>query len=167
MTIGRPLSFTPEVGAEICSRMTEGETLRQICRDERMPAKSNVMRWLYMAGEPNAVPELVRFRDQYATARQELLEHWADEIIEISDDGSNDWMERETKRGTIVRVFDHEHASRSKLRVDTRRWLMSKLGARKYGQKIEITTPQGAPLQVVNLTKDEFTDLAKQLTADV
>jgi hypothetical protein len=62
-----------------------GESLREICRDEDMPDKSTVMRWLALHQE---------FRDQYAGAREAQADYYAEEIIEISDDGSNDWMLR-------------------------------------------------------------------------
>lgn len=122
--IGRPLSFTQAVGDEVCLRLSSGESLRQICRDDHMPCKEAVNKW---------VQSLPSFATQYAEARAALLDRWAEEIIEISDDGTNDWVERETKRGRVVILCDHEHVNRSRLRVDTRKWLLSKLNPRKYG----------------------------------
>jgi hypothetical protein len=136
---GRPSIFTQELAAEICRRISEGESLRQVCRDESMPSTTTVMRWARTDAD---------FRKQYAQAREDLLEHWAEEINEISDDGSNDWMDRELANGHIERVLDHEHVSRSKLRVDTRKWLLSKLAPRVYGDRgsLELTGKDGAPL---------------------
>jgi hypothetical protein len=76
------------------------------------------------------------FREQYAKAREALLEHWAEEITEIADDGSNDWMERSEKKGGGYEA-NGEHIQRSRLRVDTRKWLLSKLAAKKYGDRVE------------------------------
>lgn len=125
---GRPSSYTDETAAIICERIANGQSLREVCRDEAMPGKSTVMRWL---GEREA------FRDQYARAREAQADYWADEILEISDDGSNDWMKRQHGDDDPVEVPNHEHISRSKLRVDSRKWLMSKLAPKKYGDRVE------------------------------
>lgn len=125
--MGRPSSFTQETADTICLRMSEGESLREICRDESMPSTASVMRWAH-ANEA--------FREQYARAREDLLEHWAEEINEIADNGSNDWMKRSEKKGGGYEV-NGEHIARSRLRVDTRKWLLSKLAAKKYGDRVE------------------------------
>lgn len=141
---GRPSSYTPKAGEELCRRIVEGETLRQICADEHMPDKSTVHRWLLNVADKT----LDDFRDQYARAREAQMDHYADEIIEICDDGSNDWIQRESEKGRIETVCDHEHVNRSRLRVDTRKWLMSKIAAKRYGDKItqEHTGKDGSPL---------------------
>lgn len=127
MPAGRPSSYTKKLGDLICQRMEAGETLRQICRDEGMPDRHTIFRWCEANEE---------FRTQYAQAREGLQDFWADEIVEISDDGTNDYMA--VKRGDDeVEVVNHEHISRSKLRTDTRKWLMSKLAPKKYGDKLE------------------------------
>lgn len=137
--IGRPSIYTQRLANTICRRMAEGESLREVCRDPKMPARSTVMLWAV---------ENEKFSDQYAKARELLLEHWADEILDIADDGSNDWEERQNKKGELIIALNHEHVSRSRLRFDARRWLMSKLAPKKYGDKIALTDPDGGPLQV-------------------
>ena len=61
-----------------------------------------------------------------------MLEAWADEIVEISDESNRDTVLTESGEHP-----DNEWISRSKLRVDTRKWLLSKLMPKKYGDKIE------------------------------
>jgi len=138
---GRPSDFTPEIADRLCKLIAEGQSLREICSAEDMPGKTTVLRWLDKNEE---------FRGQYARAREAQAEHWADEILEISDDGSNDWMERKNQDGSTYTVVDHEHVSRSKLRVDSRKWLMSKLAPKKYGDKVDMTHSgkDGGPLLV-------------------
>lgn len=125
--MGRPTDYSEELGTLICGRLADGESLRQICRSDDMPDKATVLRW---------IPKQPAFRDQYAHAREMQSEHWADEILEIADDGTNDWTERENKDGTTTEVVDHDHIARSRLRVDSRKWLMSKLAPKKYGDKV-------------------------------
>ena len=83
--IGRPSSYTDEVADAICERIADGQSLRSICEIEGMPNKATVFRWL-------TVNEA--FRDQYARARETQADTIFDEILDIADDGHNDWMLR-------------------------------------------------------------------------
>lgn len=144
--MARPSTYKSEVTTAICVRMGLGESLREICANEDMPSKSTVMRWL---------AEHQEFRDQYAGAREAQADYYAEEILEIADDGTNDWTERQNKDGSTQEVIDSEHINRSRLRVDTRKWLMARMAPKKYGDKItqEVTGADGAPLvPVINLT---------------
>ncbi len=143
---GRPSDYNFEVTSAICVRLGLGESLREICRDEAMPDKSTVMRWLATHQE---------FRDQYASAREAQADYYAEEIIEISDDATNDWMERKRSDGSAEEVENKEVLNRSRLRVDTRKWLMARMAPKKYGDKItqEVTGADGSPLvPIINLT---------------
>jgi hypothetical protein len=129
-TAGRPSSYTLELAETICDRLAEGESLRAICAGEDMPGTTTVKRWLRSNEE---------FRAQYARAREEQAEHYLDQIMEIADDGSNDYMTI-TKGDAIYNVENKEVTSRSKMRIDTRKWAMSKLAPKKYGEKLDITS---------------------------
>jgi hypothetical protein len=128
---GRPSTYTESIAREICERMSEGEVLKQILRDEHMPDRKTVMNWL------RARPE---FDAEYIRAREQMMDVWAEEVVEIAEDGTNDWMERELAAGRIVTVTNNEAVARSKLRVDSRRWLLSKLRPETYGdsQRIDL-----------------------------
>jgi len=128
--LGRPTKYTRAISDEICLRLASGETLNQICRSEKMPARPTVIRWV--------LEDRDGFSDRYAEARDLMLEHWADEVVEIADDGTNDWVEREGRNGGTFEAVDHEHVNRSRLRVDTRRWLLSKLKPERYGERLEV-----------------------------
>jgi hypothetical protein len=125
--------------AEVCSRVADGETIRQISRDEHMPHAATLYRAL---GKPS------NFCDQYAIAKEAQLTRWEDELIEIADDGSNDWIKREGEAGRIEVLANGEHMQRSRLRVDTRKWVMSKRAPKKYGDRVtnEHTGKDGEPL---------------------
>lgn len=75
----------------------------------------------------------------------------ADEVIDISDDGSNDWMEKFSKEGEAIGwTINGEHVQRSKLRVDTRKWLLSKCLPKIYGERVstELTGKDGGPIEI-------------------
>ncbi len=63
----------------------------------------------------------------------------ADEILDIADDGTNDWMTVKMG-GKDVDIPNNEVLQRSKLRVDTRKFLMAKMKPKKYGEKLDVTS---------------------------
>lgn len=144
---GRPSAYTPELAAEICARLADGQTLREICRSDHMPSEASVRTW--------ALQDREGFSSQYADARQKGYQRMADELLEIADDGTNDWVERRRQDGSTEVIFDNEHYQRSRLRVDTRKWLLSKALPKVYGEKVtqEISGPEGGaiPLALVEL----------------
>lgn len=124
---GRPTTFKRELFDTICDRIAHGETLREICRETGMPPEPTVRNWVTHDYEGIAA--------QYARARELQLDTWADEMMAIADDGSNDWMERHRKDGSIEVVLDREHVERSRQRVDTRKWLLARLARNVYGEQ--------------------------------
>lgn len=125
---GRPTDYTQELADEICSRLAEGLSMRTVCKEDDMPDKSTVFRWIRTNEE---------FRDQYTKAKEEGVEAWAEESIDIADNGTNDWMERNDKDNAGYYV-NGEHIQRSRLRIETRKWFASKLKPKKYGDKQQI-----------------------------
>ena len=145
--MGRPSDYNLEVAQAICARMAAGETLLQICRDPAMPARSTAYLWTIVHPE---------FSDMYARARKALYEHWADELVDIAEDGRNDWVERERKDGSKEMVCDREHIQRSTLRVDTRKWMLAKLQPKQYGDKLALGGAEDlAPFTVTLTAIDE------------
>ena len=118
--------YSPEIAGLICDRIAEGASLRQICQDANMPAKSTIFCLL---------EEHQDFARSYTLARQIQIEALMDEILEIADDSSNDWIDREGPNGKKYRVFNPDSIRRSKLRIGARKWLVSKLMPKRYGWK--------------------------------
>lgn len=146
--------------AVILDELIAGESLKAICRRDDMPGFATVMRWLAEDSESGR-----SFRDRYARAREAQAEAMADEILSIADEecttvradkhGSRD----DDGDGNTVVVFDSAAVQRNRLRVDARKWLLSKLIPKKYGDKLELAGDKAAPF-VVNITK--FSDAKKQ-----
>lgn len=128
---GRPPKYSDDLAVEICSRIAGGESLVSICKDEDMPERQTVYRWLFD-------DEHKFLSDRYAEARKIQAETLADELFDIADDASNDWMERKGKDGeSIGWQLNGEHYQRSRLRVDTRKWYLSKV-LPKFADKQQI-----------------------------
>jgi hypothetical protein len=129
---GRDSTYTADTGRKICDRIASGEGLKAICRDEHMPPERTVYGWL------RAVEE---FRQLYRKARELQAEGMLDELLELSD-----WQPPEKPDGTIDTGF----VQWKKLQVDARKWAMSRLLPRKYGDKIGLTGDDGGPVRVVH-----------------
>ena len=137
---GDGCKYTRTVSEEICRRLAEGEGLNSICKDEGMPKRTTVLNWLS--------DERDDFPDRYARARENGYDVMAEQIIEIADDSRNDWMEKHHYAGDDTKAFNGEHVQRSKLRVDSRKWLLSKMLPKRYGDRLEVTG-SGAGLQPI------------------
>lgn len=146
--MGRPSKFAQALAEKICERLSDGESLRTICKSDGMPSKTTVMRWL-------ADEELSAFRDQYARAREAQADRYAEEVIEIADEDCA-FVKRgsisgdESDAAEVEVAFDSAAVARNRLRVDARKWYASKLAPKKYGDKIqqEVSGPDGEPLVV-------------------
>lgn len=112
---------------QVIDRISNGDTLKGAARALGFDEGA----WRYRISTND------KLSTRYAKAREQQAEAWADSIVEIADDGTNDTKTIETKDGGYD-VADHEWIARSKLRVDTRKWLMAKLVPKRYGEKVEI-----------------------------
>ena len=82
--------------------------------------------------------EKPEFCEQYTRAKEESADAMAEDILDIADDGTNDYMEVLDKDGECVGYrVNGEHVQRSRLRVESRKWLMAKMKPKKYGEKID------------------------------
>jgi len=123
MPAGRPSEYDPDIAAAICSEISVSTLgIQAICAShEEFPAHTTFYRWMLNHEE---------LRTLYAHAKNDQKEILADEMLGIADDGTNDWMD--TKFGPKV---NREAVQRSQIRIETRKWLLSKLDPKKYGDK--------------------------------
>jgi len=128
---GRPSTYSEELAARICEEIAMGDSMRTVCKADDMPAMSSVFKWLR---------EHKEFSEQYARACEERTEAMAEDILDIADDGTNDWTTKKGKDGREYEVVDNDVIQRSRLRVDTRKWLMAKMKPKKYGDKLDLTS---------------------------
>ncbi|MBP6443575.1 MAG: hypothetical protein KA267_06095 [Gemmatimonadales bacterium] len=127
--VGRPTVMTEATCTTILVRLAAGESMIRICKDPDMPGEVTVYRHIF---------NNEAFRQAYEQAREIQAERAVDEMIEIADDGKNDWMEKTNSDGASLGwVINGEHVQRSRLRIDTRKWTAMKLRPKKYGDRID------------------------------
>lgn len=137
--IGRPSSYSEYIANAICERISLGESLRAICRDDNFPDKVTVLRWL------KKYPE---FRTHYAQARDEQADTYFDMIID--------------------EAFSAHDAQIGRLRVDALKWISSKLAPKRYGDRIEHehTGEQKLTLTFNTPSRDEHPELVEAEVID-
>jgi hypothetical protein len=128
--------MTDKIRNEVCDRLSEGESLVSICKDEHLPSRRTIIR--HLASDP-------AFLVQYNIARAEQADFLAEQIIQISDDGENDTYIDEDGNKRV----DVDCVNRSRMRIDARKWYAGKLSPKKYGDKItqEISGADGGAIQ--------------------
>lgn len=147
---GRPTKYTEEIGDSICSLLAQGNSLKTalvvLKRDTGVDINmASVFNWIGQKGI---------FFEKYNNAIAERTEALAEELLDIADDGSNDFML--IKKGDKeYSVENKEVTNRSRLRVDTRKWLMSKMKPKKYGDRVDVTT-NGEKITGFNFIKNEI-----------
>ena len=117
--VGRPSKYSQELADIICTRLACGESMRSVCLDKDMPAMPTVWRWIRERDE---------FRKQYDRAKHESADVHAEEMVDIADHG--------------------EDVARDRLRIDTRKWVASKLKPKKYGDKASLDVDTGRDIKI-------------------
>ena len=155
--MGRKSDYTQEMADKVCDLIIQGQSMRTICKPKTMPNCSTIYKWL------NEVPE---FSKHYTHARTESTNALFEELLDICDNASNDWMEVNAQgEDRKIWKLNGEHVQRSKLRVDTRKWALSKLQPKKYGERI--TTEHTGILALSDLSEDELNRRLKELVLEI
>jgi hypothetical protein len=125
--------YGDEVKERILVRLSHGETLSAICRDPDMPSRFTVLDWA----------ESEEWGNKFARARGLGCDALIDEATEIADDASRDT----TTAGNGDAKVDSEWVARSKLRIEQRRWVASKLAPNRYGDRtaLQMLDEHGKP----------------------
>lgn len=105
------MPYTKEVGDKICLALSEGTSLRTICKEIGI-SPALVCNWL-------AKPELQEFTEQYSRARDAMADTLAEDILDIAD---NESLPADSRR----------------IRVDVRKWYAGKVKPKKYGDSTQV-----------------------------
>ena len=126
---GAPTIKTPAILEAILAGISLGKSARTMCIEVGI---SQRVLWNWLANDQ----ELMR---NYLRAKELCVDAYAEEIIEISDDGTRDTYLDEKGR----EVVNRDVIARAQLRIDARKWYAARLAPKKYGDKLPVTHEVG------------------------
>lgn len=134
---GRPSVYDQKVADELLGRLATGESLDNICKDEHMPSPPTVRRWAIEMTQDGADGR-ASFSADYARARELGYDALAEELLTVAD------VDARGPDGFV----DNGEIQRLRLLSDNRKWYLSKILPRKYGDKVtqEIVGDGSQPL---------------------
>lgn len=125
MAGGRPTIYSSELANKICEIIaTHPFGIRKLCSMfSEFPEYTTIFAWKHKFDE---------FSNLYTKAKQSQVELLVDETLDIADETSND---------TIINasgneVCNSEYVNRSRLRIETRKWIACKLAPKIYGDRV-------------------------------
>ena len=124
--MGRPSTYTLERGAEICKRLSGGQSLTTICLDASQPSRQTVYKWIYQQTE---------FADSYTRAREMYADYVFDGLLDLCDNEE----------------LAPQDVQKAKLQIDTRKWVLARMSPKKYGDRaaLELSGEGGGPITIV------------------
>jgi len=133
---GGQTKYTEGIAEEICERLAQGESLNVVCKDPHMPSEFTVRQWV-LDDQADGSGLGRGFASKYARARQIAYDLMAEEILAISDADC-----------TFDGKPDNALVQQARLRSDNRKWFLSKVLPKKYGDRVtaEVVGDANAPL---------------------
>ena len=151
--IGRPTIFKQEIADLICIMLSEGMSLRQILKADKvgkLPAQSTIYEWLI---------KFPVFAEQYARAREEQADTNADEILEIADEHPPEFTDKEGRT-----TLDVTYIQWQKNRIEARKWTAAKLRPKKYGDRMAVEGVEGgAAIKTEDTGANKFLEIIKNM----
>ena len=151
--VGRPRKHDPEtVMAAVCARIASGELVKDACR--------------HVGIDPTQVRDWAltdQFSPLYTRARIEQAHAMAEGAVEIADgadglgelldqliDLEDDRLAGRPERYKVIQSLKSERVNRDRIRMDARKWLVSKIAPKLYGdrQAVEVTGESGGPIVI-------------------
>lgn len=141
---GRPTIYSDKMASNICEEIAMGTSLRKISAMESMPSVQTMLSWLRDNQD---------FLSQYERAKEEMHILMSEDIQEIADCKADDYIDGK---------LNPENVQRARLRIDSRKWLLSKLLPKKYGDKIQ-TEHSGSVSVYQSLSEEELDRRIKEM----
>lgn len=121
---GRPEKYSIGLVNEICELISQGNSLKKICLKKNMPSMSSVFNWIHTESG---------FLEKYEIAIEQRAVALGEDLLEISDSGIQVVKNGAAKKsGALAQIV--------RLQVDTRKWIMSKMKPKKYGEQLDVTS---------------------------
>jgi hypothetical protein len=140
------LEFSDALAQTICERVSAGELLTIICREENTPTMRRCNQWL---------KEYSDFATLMDMSKSDRLNIFEEEVIEIADDMKSDFK-TVIKNGKEKRIIDPEAIARAKLRIEVRFKHLKSGRPQRWGDVSTLITKSDDPFDVSNMTEEEL-----------
>jgi hypothetical protein len=140
------LTYSDKLAQTICERISAGELLTSMCREDDMPTLRRCNQWL---------KEHAEFQALFNMSIQDRLFVFEEQVIEIADDMKNDFK-TVIKNGKEKRVADPEMVARAKLRIEVRFKHLKAGKPSKWGDVSTLITKSDDPNDAANLSQEEL-----------
>ena len=144
--IKEALPYSEALAQEICERISSGELLTVICRDDHMPTMRRCNQWL---------KENLDFQSLFNMSIQDRLFVFSEQVVEIADDMRNDFK-TVIKNGKEKRVADPDMVARAKLRIEVRFRHLRSGKPELWGDVSTLNVNSKDPNDCSNLSTDEL-----------
>jgi len=131
------MAYKPEQRTDIvnriCQHISENKSsLREALKLEGMPDSVTFYKWIDEDSEK---------LKQYVRACEERADAIFEDIIEISEDREGRYQDEDGN----LRI-DSGTVQNKRLEIDTKKWVLSKMNPKKYGDKLDVTS-DNKPIQ--------------------
>ena len=159
-----------KIARSIFQRMATGVSFNKCCVDLGL-THATVHNW-WRREIVHPTPEYLEMQEilaeEYEDARICMLESVVEETMRIADDSTEDVYVVKDEDGNAKELkLDRDNVNRSRLRVETRKWLLSKLAPERYGDSLKLTGDAEKPLRwsvaIVDPKNPQLGDQQKQL----
>ena len=144
--IKNELSYSETLATEICERLSSGELLTVICRDEHLPTVRKCQLWLKDHGD---------FQILFNMSIKDRLFVFEEQVLEIADDMRHDFK-TVIKNGREKRVADPDMVARAKLRIEVRFRHLKAMKPERWGDVSTLITKDGDALDASNMSTEEL-----------
>lgn len=139
----RKTYITKKLFDEICDHVAEGNSVRSFDFAKHKKTRRSFFNWL---DEQATSADL----HQYARASNSRADVIFEECLDIADNATDDVKIIDTQNGDRE-VINHSAIQRARLQIDTRRWMLGKMNAKKYGDKHIISGDSENPVSYKNV----------------
>lgn len=126
---------------KVLEYIEEGNSVKDSCTLAGID-KSNFFRFMNNIKDKEKKEQI---RDQYARACEERAEKEFEEIIKIADG-----EEVRNEKGELI-PDSKDRIARDRLRIDARKWRVSKMDPKKFGDKVDLDVTSGGDKLSISL----------------
>ena len=147
---GRPSSYTEDKAHEILTRLSNGESLRQICKDKHLPSFATVFNW------KDAHPD---FLDKYTRATASRATYYAEEAFHIADRLTDD-------DGKLKEGLDALSIAAAREQIHIRQWAAARMAPANWAENKHLAITQDINVKLADRLREGQARLERRVVSE-